>query len=435
MNFPFRNVGGRPVTAMARTSKLIAEEIDDRLAQIDAVLATAEQAQRELTRDEAAQCDALNNEIAALSQERDTANKRSGVAEAIASGSVRMPQSMIDAGAVAGASKWQRDSNGAKYAMLAKGEKATSLYPGADASDFGHYILARLFGENPATPPSVKAALTGDRNDLGGFLVNPELFAGILDLARAQPAIGRAGMTTVLMDSSELRIPKLASDPVFALRGENDPIAESNPTFEALNLVAKNAGCLVRLSRELVEDSPMMMAQEIGNILVRSLAAQIDAWGLNGIGGTEPEGAYLMTDSAETSVGAIDWLDISKAATHLRDLNYEPTAAIMSPKNYEALFASEVGDGATTPRGWLNSPPTLEGLQFLQTSANPNDRILIGDFSRMVMGMRQAPLVEATSVGGTAFERHQVLVKITVRFDFGLLHPAAFRKLSDITVS
>jgi HK97 family phage major capsid protein len=439
-------INGSAVLA-ARNQRPLADielEIAEHMAKSQEILSLAKAANRDLTQAEIARCDSLSTNMDFLMQERDQAKRRSGDSTFDASFFAGLPepgspdfdeavQRRRSGGGGPGAA-WQTDSRGCRYAILNKEDKATSVLPSKARNEFGHYVLARLFGANSATPPSVRAALTGDQNHLGGFMVPEQLFGGLIDLARAKSVLAAAGMRTLLMTSDSLLIPTVASDVVPALRGENDPIAESNPTFGAIRMVAKNAGVLTKVSRELAEDAPELLAEQLGMLLVKAMVTTMDQWGLNGTGGVQPAGLYLANGIGTTgSIGSVDWTDIAAAATAIRKLNHEPNAVILSPERYDELLNTESGDGVNAQRGFLDVPPSLRTLQFLQTTNNPDSKALIGDFSRYAMGLRSSPLVEATTTGGDAFGNHQVHVKITCRFDFAALDVSAFHSLTGLT--
>jgi len=97
------------------------------------------------------------------------------------------------------------------------------------------------------------------------------------------------------------------------------------------------------------------------------------------------------------------------------------------------LFNTETGDGTNSARGWLDAPPTLRTVQFLQSTNCPTDKLILGDFSRYAMGLRTSASVEASTTAGEAFERHQVRVKISMRFDFVPLMEQAFHALTGLT--
>jgi HK97 family phage major capsid protein len=393
---------------------------------------------RDLDAKELAQLDQIDASVKALSAEFDVAQRAVGAAEYFSSPAVvaSLPEAMQKAmGSVSSGPGpvWQTDSRGGRYAILNKEDRATSLLPAKSRNAFGHFVIAKLFGVNSATPPEVKMALSGDQNHVGGYLVPEELFGEIIDLSRARAALMQAGTRLLMMGSDSLLIPTLESDPEIKLRGENQPIHQEEHTFGQIRMQARNAGVMTKISRELVEDAPELLAEQLGMFLVAAMATTIDKWGIDGQGSSEPEGLYMKDIGEDDNVGAIDWLDVAKAATAIRGNNHEPNAVIMSPKRYADLFNAEVGDGVNASRGWLDAPPTLRQMQFLQTTNNADDKMLMGDFSRYAVGLRSSPLVEATSVGGEAFSSHQVHVKITARFDFAPLDRKAFRKMTGIT--
>jgi len=419
-------------------------EITQGLAKSQEIISMAKIANRDLTSAETARCDSLHTQLDYLMVERDQAKRGSsessfdpsfmdGLNPGDADFNEEVARRRSGGGNGPGA-RWQVDSRGCRYAILNSEDKAVSVLPSKARNEFGHYVLARLFGANGATPPNVRAALTGDQNSLGGFLVPEQLFGGLIDLARAKSVLAQAGMRTLLMSTDSLLIPTVESDVTPALRGENDAIAVSDPAFGQIRMVAKNAGVLTKVSRELAEDAPELLAEQLGMLLVRAMSVTMDKWGLDGTGGVQPEGLYLASGIGTTgSIGTVEWADIAAAATAIRKLNHEPNAVILSPERYAQLFNSTTGDGINSAKGWLDIPPTLRGMQFLQTTNNVDSKALIGDFTRYAMGLRTAPLVEATTTGGDAFSNHQVHVKITCRFDFAPLDASAFHSLTGLS--
>lgn len=429
MHKVFSNLDKNP-----RTVEAVRHEYAELLAQSNKVVATAKGAGRHLNADENAQVESLCMQMAVLTAEENKlvkdADTRENFERMLNTGQVAIPTELGGGGP--GAS-WQTDSRGCKYAILNKGDRASSILPSSARNEFGHFVLAKIFGPTNATPHSVRMALTGDQNSLGGFLVPEQLFGGIIDLARAKSVLMAAGTRTLLMSTDTLLVPTLQSDVVVKLRGENDPIHRSDNTFGQIRMQAKNAGVLTKMSRELAEDAPELLAEQIGMLLVAAMVETIDRWGLNGAAGLEPTGLYARDIESTGAIGPIDWLDVSRAALEVRSRNHEPTSVILSPQRYADLFEAESGDGTNSARNWLDRPPTLKDVQFLQTTNNPDDKLLIGDFSRYALGLRTSPLVEATSTGGDSFENHQIHVKITCRFDFAPLDQKAFHKLEGIT--
>jgi len=273
---------------------------------------------------------------------------------------------------------------------------------------------------------------TGD-NQLGGFLVPERLSGEIIDLARGKSVLMASGTKTVLMDSDNLTIPKLETDATVATKSENSAFTASDVKFGARRLNTYTAGALVKLSRELAEDAPELLASQLSQFLGSAMATQVDLWGLVGTGSAQPTGILNQPAiNATGSIGAIDWLDVSTAATLVRNANHEPNAAIMNTEVHDDLFTIATGDGTNSARGWLSAPETLKNIQYLQTTNCPLAKLIVGDFTKYLMGIRTGARVEMTT-DGTAFENHQAWVKITMRFDFVTLDDSAFQILSGIT--
>lgn len=352
------------------------------------------------------------------------------------SGELRTPDD-IAAGIKAGGrsqGQWQTDGNGNRFAMLAKGDKATDFFKPEAENEFGHFVAAKLFGTSRVTPDSIRAALKEGDNSLGGFLVPNKMMGEVIDLARAKSVLVPAGMRTIMMDSESLRIPRLESEVTVANKAELATIPLSDMTFGSRLLMTRTAAARTKVSRELWEDAPNLLAEQIGSWLGMTMATQIDSWGIAGTGVAQPNGILTMPDISKTdSVGAIAWGDVSGAATAIRVRNHEPRSVILHPTIYADLFESTTGDGTNSASNWLDRPPTLKDVDFYQSTNCPLAKLVVGDFSKFVMGLRTGARVEASTVAGDAFETHSVQVKVTMRYDFTTFDDTAFEILEGIT--
>ena len=87
----------------------------------------------------------------------------------------------------------------------------------------------------------------------------------------------------------------------------------------------------------------------------------------------------------------------------------------------------------TWPGDGLGAPPSVAPLQRLTTSEIGDADVLVGDFSQLLVGFRTQAHIEVTREAASAFEKHQVLIKITLRFDSNLARGGAFHRLTGIT--
>lgn len=113
--------------------------------------------------------------------------------------------------------------------------------------------------------------------------------------------------------------------------------------------------------------------------------------------------------------------------------NFEPNAYVTSPTIAGDLDAITSGDGTNSAKLWLGPPPPVEPLTRYVTSNVPDTTIIIGDFTQLVIGLRQQPLIEISTEAENAFSKHQVLVKVTFRGDCQCLHSNAFHTLDGVT--
>src|SRR5680860_328022 len=130
-------------------------------------------------------------------------------------------------------------------------------------------------------------ALGESTGSTGGFLVPEEFSNALIDLMRSKTCVIKAGAKTINMSAEKLHIAAIATDPTVAWRLENDLIAESAPTFSRLTFLARWLGCLVKTSRELIEDSANS-SDAIQQALAGALSVEWDRIALVG-SGTAPQ--------------------------------------------------------------------------------------------------------------------------------------------------
>ncbi|MDV6034743.1 MAG: phage major capsid protein [Phycisphaera sp. RhM] len=428
------------------------QEIEHVKGEAEAVVALAEAEDRELTAKEQQEFDRMlgkgkpgergyvRGEIDDLRDQLDRAEKREAaqaaeVVRRVQSGEIRIgDDNQFGTRSVGhGKARWQTNSRGERFAILSKGDRFSDVVAPPCDNAFGHAVLAHLFGPTDSTPTVIRNALKEGTGSAGGFMVGSELLSEVVDLARAKSVLTNAGVRTVAMGSDSMSIPALESDVSVELKGENQALTFSDVVIGERKLSTRTIGAVTAVSRELWEDSASLLAEQLQMWMAATMAQQIDQIGLQGYT-SKPVGLLGTAGINSTgSIGAIDWLDVSAAATRIRVNNHEPANAIMHPTIFADLMEIESGDGSTSARNWLNRPPTLDNVGFLQTTACPLAKLVIGDFTRFYMGLRTGIRVELSTEAGDAFQKHQVYVKCTSRFDFVSVDDSAFEILEGIT--
>lgn len=302
-------------------------------------------------------------------------------------------------------------------------------------ANFGDVIRGMALG---TSHPDIRAALTEGTDSAGGYTVPTILLAQIIDTMRARTTVIQAGAMTIPLDTLKTNIARLATDPVSAWRAENGAIGESDPTFESVQFVAKSLAVMVKLSRELLEDT-VNLNDALLNAFAGSMAVELDRAALFGSGTPpEPRGVFNTTGIGSVSMGtngaALTSFDkVIDLVQILQDAKApDPTAAIMAPRTSTAI--AKLKDTTNQP---LRKPEALANLPFMVTTQVPITQtqgtasnascIIAGDFSQVMIGIRSSLRIELLRelYAGTnqyAFVAH-------LRADIQVAKPGALAKL------
>jgi HK97 family phage major capsid protein len=269
-----------------------------------------------------------------------------------------------------------------------------------------------------------------------GVAVPFSLMANILDQARSKSVLMAAGAKSIKMDSNSLVVAKVASDPSFQFKAENELFTGSDMTFGKVELNAFTLGTVVSMSRELAADAPNAV-QMIEKVIAEAIAAEIDRVGLFGTGVNQPLG--LMNQAIqEVSVGGglVDYSKFVDSWVKILEANGQPNAYIVSPREagrLEQLVAGADGQYLKAPDAIAKLTRHISSKVPVNLGTGSDSISFLGDFTQALFGIRQGFLLEATTQGGETFERHQLKLKLTWRGDFAVTEGTHFTKLTGIT--
>lgn len=425
-----------------RKATEIRADIEAGRERIDNILKICERENRELSAAEKSEVDAWLGDdkqpgrqaemIEALSRtERIEAEHKATIREKLGP---RLSAQMRDNGS-APSPIAMRDANGQRVYALDRGQRVQDVHPSSCPYALGELIRCMATGSARHAPEPIQNFMSSTDNVKGGFAVAPpELSSEIIDLARAQSVIMRLGTRTVPMQTGEMTFARITADPAIQVKAENDAFVEREVSFGQMTLSAYTIGTLVTCSRELAEDAPNF-AEIISATIAKALAVELDRYTLQGDGSVEPLGLVNdpgIDDTGTTSVGALEYTDLANACEAIRVRNHEPSGIVLHPSAHSDVLLTTAGDGTTSERIWLAKAPTLEGVNMLATTNIPLAKGIVGDFSKLIWGIRTSATVEADT-SGTRFDRHQLGFKIWFRGDFGITDVNAFHLLSGIT--
>lgn len=311
--------------------------------------------------------------------------------------------------------------------------------------DPGRAIRGMVTG-NWAGADAERRAMSEGVGSAGGFLLTPQMSGILVDLARNQSICVAAGAQTALMDTAEMIIGKVATDPTAAWIPEGGTILPTDMTFDKITLKAVPLVAMCRLSIALATDASNIDGL-IRNALSAAIGTELDRSALMGTGVGEPRGLANTPGINVYSMGAnglaVENFDPwSYAVQYVQDHNGIPNAVAMNPKTAGALDRlKETGTGAP-----LTPPASYAGLQkfvskqipdnLTQGTAHVASDSIVGDYSQIVMGL-------APSEGGQrgiridvsrdfAFTTMELYIRAYLRCDVAILRPTWFTVIKGI---
>jgi len=331
-------------------------------------------------------------------------------------------------------------SNTRQFAALNKSEE---VGPGS----LGKIIRAKVLGDPAGLNSHEIKALGESVGSAGGWLVSPALSGYVIDLARNKSCVLLAGGWTLPMSTEELTLVKILSDPTAYWVAEHAKITESEGTFGPIKLKAMVVGCLVRVSRALLEDSPNI-GQVIENQIGAALGLEIDRSSLLADGVNAPKGLLHCADINTYSMGAngaalTNYDPFSYAVQYVSEDNGEATAVIMAPRTGGSLDRLK----EATTNAPLTPPPSFQALTKFQTNQIPINQTqgtshvassaFVGDYKNIVIGMRKQLTLDValSGVGSGAvdvFSSVEALIRGYLRIDVAVLREDHFTWIKGI---
>jgi len=264
----------------------------------------------------------------------------------------------------------------------------------------------------------------------GIWLINQELSRELIQMALAEAQVVNAGGRFVEMKQAELLIPKITQMPDYEYKGENEAYTSNEDIhFTGVLLESRTLMSVVKLSVELAEDG-YDVQNAIQTAMAKAVSQGIDLGCLSGTGlNNQPKGIInqdniLEEDCEDTPLENYD--HFSSAYFKLQGQNINPNALI-APSSLLAQvdLLKDTNDGQP-----LRPPESWSKYQKL-SSNQLVDNAILGDFSRLLIGMRTNARFEMTRLSDTAFQNMQVWLRIYCRFDVALALPEAFCNIKD----
>lgn len=200
------------------------------------------------------------------------------------------------------------------------------------------------------TKSEERAVMLTQDQDIGGGFFGTTITAELIDKLRNASVVLQAGGRQVSLQNSAAQWPVTLTDPTVSWVNEGQAFTSSTPTFGLVNLRAISVGCLIPITKELLEDVGSILP-DVQGIATKAIAESIDGMALAGSGVGQPLGILSAPDIASTALGTSDgaaitgYDEIGATITTLRSANVSaPLSLVWHPRTEGAVDALKDGD-------------------------------------------------------------------------------------------
>lgn len=272
----------------------------------------------------------------------------------------------------------------------------------------------------------------------GGYTV-PDEFDKQLIEGLGDENIMRGLVHIIRTGSGEHKIPIVASHGTGSWVEEEQQIPESDDAFSQVTLTAHKFATMIRISRELLNDSAFDLAAYISHEFVRRAGAAEEQAILTGDGSHKPIG--LLHDTLGAQVGVTTASATAITADELIDMQHSLKSGyrrkavwIMNDATISAIRKLKDGQGQYIWQPGIKegAPDMLFNQRVLMSNYMPliatgNKVILYGDFSYYWLAEREGRTLERLNELYAVTD--QVGFKMTERLDGRLILPEAVKCL------
>ena len=259
-------------------------------------------------------------------------------------------------------------------------------------------------------------------------------FVGLLRNAMLVKSLGARVLPSLRGD---VVIPRQATTATAQWIAEGSALTDSGITFNNITLKPKHVGAITELSRQLLQQSNPSIEALVRDDFVQVVGLAIDKAMIHGNGTTEPEG--LLTAATGTgTLATLNWTTILAVLESLALQNINPSAWLTHPKvvtKLRAALKTAALPGYLLENGQMAGLPVASTNQLAEKAGAPaKGRIIVGDFSEMVIGTWGSVDILANQFAEGPYSRGAVQVRILTTLDMIPRRENAFAVIDDITL-
>lgn len=236
----------------------------------------------------------------------------------------------------------------------------------------------------------------------------------------------------------DVSIPAYGSGVSSGWVAENGALTPSDMTFGAKTLTPKHVGSLAEMSRQLIQQSSPGIEQLLRDDMAFALAQAIDRAMIQGGGANEPDGILETVGIQTANLATLNWANVLAMLEKIELVNGSAGAWLTHPQVKTKLTATLKAAGIA---GYLSESGRMAELPVYSTNQVPvktgvpdKGRIILGDFSQVMLGIWSELDILVNPYDSTAYARGGVMVRAMATCDIALRHPNAFVVADDVAI-
>ena len=262
-------------------------------------------------------------------------------------------------------------------------------------------------------------------------------FIGLLRNSLIVRSLGARVLTGLKGDTV---IPKATGSATASWLNEGDALTESGTTYSSIKLEPKTVGALTAFSRQLALQSNPSIESLLRDDISAVVGLAVDKALLHGTAAAkQPVGILNVVGIQTGSLATLSWAAIVALLEKLGLENINPNAVVTHAKaatKLQTTIKDSVAGGEYLMQGGrvAGLPAYVTNQLEAKTGTPDKGRVLVGDFSQMVIGEWGATEVLANPYAAGYYEKGDVQLRIMHTMDAVVRHPKAFVVADDMTI-
>lgn len=267
-----------------------------------------------------------------------------------------------------------------------------------------------------------RANTTATAPELVGTDHRADLYIGPLREALLARSLGIRVLTGL---RGNVTVPKYGSGLETGWVTEGQAVPESQMSFDGVTLTPKHVGGKTEMSRQLIQQSSPAIEQLVREDLSFLIAKQIDRAIINGSGTAGEPLGILNTVGIQTVAGLPDtWAEVLAMLEMLDDVEIANGRWLTSAAVRTVLASTEKVSGSGS--GFLYDGGLLAGLPLSASKSVPAGKLILGDFSQVMLGVWSEVDILVNPYAEPAYSRGGVQVRAMATVDTAVRYPQGF---------